>query len=138
MPASFCHMAVHIIFTTKNHHTWLKKPLQAVMYKYIASTIDHIGGYAITVGGTEDHLHILCTLPKDKSIGEFMANIKANSSKWFRTQYCAEFAWQDGYGAFSVSKSNLQTVAKYIENQEEHHHHTSTVSEFEALIKKHT
>jgi len=76
-------------------------------------------------------------MPKDLSIGEFMAKIKSNSSKWIRKEHCPDFNWQDGYAAFSVSKSNLDTVSAYIRNQDEHHHNTSAVEEFEALLKKH-
>lgn len=138
MPASFCHLAAHIIFTTKNHKTWLKKPLQPQMHAYLAGIIKNIGGIPIKINGIEDHVHILCLLPKDLSIGEFMAKIKANSSKWFRQTHCPEFSWQDGYAAFSVSKSNLNSVENYIINQDEHHHHTTAIEEFEALIKKHS
>ena len=138
MPASYCHLAVHIIFTTKNHSTWIKKPLQPLIHSYMAGIIEKTGGTPIKINGIEDHVHILCLMPKDLSIGEFMAKIKANSSKWFHTKHCPEFAWQDGYAAFSVSKSNIDAVEQYIINQEEHHHHTSTVAEFEALLQKHS
>jgi len=103
----------------------------------MAGIIKNLGGVPIIINGIEDHVHILCLLPKNLSIGEFMAKIKANSSKWFRETHCPEFSWQDGYGAFSVSKSNLEAVANYIDNQDEHHHHTSTIAEFDTLSKKH-
>ena len=138
MPASFCHLAVHVIFTTKNHKTWIKKPLQPQMHAYLAGIINNIGGVTIKINGIEDHVHILCLLPKDLSIGEFMAKIKANSSKWFRQNHCHEFSWQDGYAAFSVSKSNINQVEQYIINQEEHHHNTTAIEEFETLLKKHS
>jgi len=137
MPASFCHLAVHIVFTTKNHKTWLKKPLRPQMHAYLAGIINNIGGVSIKINGIEDHVHILCLLPKELSIGEFMAKIKANSSKWFRQAHCPDFGWQDGYAAFSVSKSNLNEVENYIANQDEHHHHTTAIEEFDALLKKH-
>ncbi len=137
MPASFCYLAVHIIFTTKNHKTWIKPPLQPSMHAYLAGIINNIGGVSIKIGGIEDHVHILCLLPKDLGIGEFMAKIKANSSKWFRQTHCPDFNWQDGYAAYSVSKSNLEAVETYIATQDEHHHHTSTTEEFDALLKKH-
>jgi hypothetical protein len=66
-----------------------------------------------------------------------MAKVKANSSKWFRAIHCPDFHWQDGYAAFSVSKSNLESVESYIDNQEEHHHHTTATEEWDALLKKH-
>jgi REP element-mobilizing transposase RayT len=137
MPASFCHLAAHIIFTTKNRKTWLKKPLQGIMHAYMGGIINNIGGITIKINGTEDHVHILCLLPKDLSIGDFMAKVKANSSKWFRATHCPDFHWQDGFAAFSVSKSNLESVESYIDNQEEHHHHTTATEEWDALLKKH-
>ena len=137
MPASYCHLAVHIIFTTKNHTRWLTKALQPKIHNYISGIINNIGGISIIVNGIEDHVHILCLMPKDLSIGEFMAKIKANSSRWIRKEHCSEFHWQDGYAAYSVSKSNLHTITAYIRNQNEHHHHTSAVDEFETLLKKH-
>ena len=66
-----------------------------------------------------------------------MTKIKANSSKWFREKHKLDFQWQDGYAAYSVSKSNVESVQKYIENQEEHHLHVSTQQEFDALLQKH-
>jgi len=137
MPESYCYLAVHIIFTTKNHNMYIIKPLQPGMHAYLGGIINKLGGVSIKINGIEDHVHILCLLPKNLSIGEFMAKIKANSSKWFRQTHCPEFSWQDGYGAFSVSKSNMDAVANYIANQDEHHHHTSTIAEFDALLKKH-
>ena len=107
------------------------------MYAYLAGIINNIGGLSIKINGIDDHVHILCLLPKDLSIGEFMAKIKANSSKWFRQTHCPDFGWQDGYAAFSVSKSNLVTVENYIINQEEHHLHTTSSAEFDELLKKH-
>jgi len=137
MPSSLCHLAVHIVFSTKNHKTWIKKPLQGIRHSYLAGIINNTGGKAICINGIEDHVHILCLMPKDLSIGQFLAKIKANSSKWFSREYYPEFSWQDGYAAFSVSKSNIDAVKRYIENQEEHHHHTSAIEEFEKLLKRH-
>ena len=137
MPASFAHLAVHIVFSTQNHKTWFKPEFREDMHSYLAAIINNIGGKAIKVGGTQDHVHILCLLPKDLSPGEFMAKIKANSSKWFRDKHFHDFHWQDGYGMFSVSKSSLDAVKKYIENQLEHHYNLSAWEEFDRLLARH-
>jgi putative transposase len=79
------------------------------------------------------HKHLL----KDFSISEFLAKINANSNRRMRKKHCPEFNWQDGYAAYSVSKSNLEVVRNYIQNQDEHHHHTIVIEEFEARLKKH-
>jgi putative transposase len=76
-------------------------------------------------------------LPKDISPVEFMANIKANSSKWFRSKFDDKFHWQDGYGMFSVSRSNIPEVEKYISNQQSRHAKVTSDEEFEALVRKH-
>jgi len=137
MPDSFCHLAAHIVFSTKNRKTWLKPPHQEDMYAYIAGIINQTGGRPIKINGIDDHVHILCLLPKDLSPTQFMAKIKANSSKWFREKHNPEFHWQDGYALFSVSKSQIPDVEKYITDQKEHHFNVSAWAEFDALLKKH-
>lgn len=137
MPDSYCHLAVHIIFSTWNRHTWLKSPAREEMHAYLAGTINKAGGKAIKINGTEDHVHILCLLSKDVSPAEFMAKIKTNSSKWFREKHDEHFHWQDGYAMFSVSVSQLPVVEKYIIDQEEHHHNMTAWAEFDAMLKKH-
>ena len=137
MPASFCHLAVHIVFSTKNRKTWLKKPFADEMYGYLNGIIKNLNGIPLAIGGIEDHIHILCLAPKEISMVEFMTKLKANSSKWFREHARQDFHWQDGYAAFSVSKSNIESVKNYIEHQEDHHHNTTTEEEFNALLKKH-
>ena len=137
MPASYAHLAVHIVFSTHNHKTWLKPEIRDAMHSYLAAIINRTGGKAIKVGGTQDHIHILCLLPKNLSPGEFMAKIKANSSKWIREKHFPDFHWQDGYGLFSVSKSDLNRVKDYIENQLEHHYNLSAWEEFDRLLARH-
>jgi REP element-mobilizing transposase RayT len=88
------------------------------------------------VGGTEDHAHVLYRLPPTMTLVESVAVIKANSSKWIRTQV-PRFAWQKGYGAFSVSSSQIATVIRYIDNQELHHRKISFEEEFVTLLRKH-
>ena len=137
MPDSFCHLATHIVFSTRNRKTWLKQPIRTEMHAYLAGIIKNTGGKTIAVNGTEDHVHILCLLPKDLSPAEFMAKVKANSSKWFRATHEPQFHWQDGYAMFSVSKSQIPEVEKYIAEQEEHHFNLSAWAEFDAMLKRH-
>jgi len=75
--------------------------------------------------------------PSTQSTADFMAKVKANSSKWFRAMHEPTFHWQEGYGAFSVSKSNVDDMIAYIHNQRDHHYHTNAIDEFDALLKKH-
>ena len=137
MPASYCHLALHIVFSTRDRATWLKEPLAEEMYKYLSGIISNLKGVSIQIGGVNDHVHILCMAPKDLSLVEFMTKLKANSSKWFREHSKLDFHWQDGYAAFSVSKSMIPAVKEYIVNQKEHHKHTNFEVEFKSLLEKH-
>jgi len=85
------------------------------------------------MGGTENHVHILFHLPPKLALAKAVALLKANSSKWMGER----FSWQEGYGAFSVSSSNLDQVGRYIQNQEAHHRKTTFEDEFRALLRKH-
>lgn len=93
--------------------------------------------YVVTVGGETDHVHILCTLPRDITISDFMEQIKRSSSKWLKVEYNAysTFSWQRGYGIFSVSQSKCDIVKDYIDNQFEHHKHVSFKDEYERWLK---
>ena len=91
---------------------------------------------AIAVGGTEDHVHLLFHLPPKLALAKAVLLLKSNSSKWIGEQG-REFSWQEGYGAFSVSSSNLDAVIRYIQRQEEHHRKVGFEEEFRAILKKH-
>lgn len=116
MPTSLCQIAVHIVFGTKLH----KPVLTDNIHPYIHGIITNLGGIPVCLNGTADHIHILCYLPKEHSISDFVRTIKANSSKWFR-QRNPRMEWQKGYAAFGVSKTNIPSVEEYIRNQKEHH-----------------
>ncbi|HOZ01355.1 MAG TPA: IS200/IS605 family transposase [Candidatus Syntrophosphaera sp.] len=138
MPDSFCHLAAHIVFSTRNRKRYLHSPQQEEMHAYLAGIINKLGGKALKINGTEDHVHILCLLPKELSPADFMARVKANSSKWYREKHSLEFQWQDGYAMYSVSKSRLPEVEKYITGQKEHHFNISAWEEFDAMLKRHS
>ncbi len=91
---------------------------------------------ALSIGGTENHVHILLHLPPKLALAKAVLLLKANSSKWMAEQR-KDFSWQEGYGAFSVSSSNLDQVGRYIQNQEMHHRKNSFEDEFRALLRKH-
>ena len=96
-------------------------------------------GVALTINGVEDHVHMLLSLPPMVAIAEAMRVVKANSSKWVHEKWPqrAAFAWQTGYGAFSVSQSQAESVKKYISEQEQHHKHTTFQEEFIAFLTRH-
>jgi putative transposase len=137
MPTSYCHLSVHIIFSTKDRSNSLTREKKSELHQYIGGIINNIMGQSIVVGGTEDHVHILCLLPKEMSISNFVRSIKSNSSKWLHEKYHSPFAWQTGYAVFAVSKSNVESVRQYINNQEEHHKKETYIQEFEKYMKVH-
>ena len=109
------------------------------MHAYIGGIIRDLGGIPIEVGGIEDHVHILAKLPATIAIADALREIKSNSSKWAgeRPDLVKVFAWQNGYAAFTVSKSQSPSVRKYIRNQEQHHRKKSFKEELLALLEKH-
>ena len=127
---------LHVIFSTKQREKLIPKNLQPELWSYMADIFHNRGITPIAINGTDDHAHALFHLPPSIALAKAMLLLKANSSRWM-SEHGKKFAWQDGYGAFSVSVSNTATVANYIRNQEEHHHKMSFEEEFVALLKKH-
>jgi putative transposase len=140
MPQSLTKLYVHIIFSTKNRSPLLEdENIRNQMYAYLASILREFNCPALVIGGTVDHIHILCTLSKTTTLTDVIREIKRNSSKWIKTkgtQY-NDFYWQSGYGAFSVSYSNIPHARDYIINQQEHHKQTTFQDELRSFLKKH-
>jgi len=113
--------------------------LKPRLWAYMNGIISNIGGKAVAINGMADHTHILMVLPPTIAIAEALRTVKANSSKWVHEnwQEQSKFAWQSGYSAFSVSRSGVKDVVRYIDNQEEHHRKLSYQDELLALLKKH-
>ena len=138
MANTYTKLNIHIVFHVKSTGICIKKEDLPKIFAYIGGVIRNIGGYPITVGGIENHIHILATMPKTMSVSEFVQKIKANSSRWIKTldKYYESFAWQEGYGAFCVSPSLLKKTIRYIETQEQHHHEISVRDEFIQFLKE--
>ena len=136
MGQSLSQVIIHIIFSTKNREPYLKGELKKHSHAYLAVIIRNLGSETIRIGGTEDHIHIACTLPRTMSQSELIKEIKSNSSKWLHDEGLPEFHWQTGYGAFSISPSHISLLVDYIDNQEEHHKTRSFKDEFRAFMKK--
>jgi len=119
---SLANILTHLIFSTKNREPLLAdKDLRQRAHAYLAAVLKDLRCPALIVGGVADHVHILCQLGKTQSVSVVMEHLKTSSSKWLKTQGVRTFSWQRGYGAFSVSQSNVASVVSYIEKQEEHH-----------------
>ena len=137
MPQSLANILTHLIFSTKNREPLLSdKDLRRRAHDYLAAVLKDLRCPALIVGGVADHVHILCQLAKTQSVSVIMEHLKASSSKWLKTQGVRTFSWQRGYGAFSVSQSNVASVVSYIEKQEEHHRTVTFEEEFRLFLKR--
>ncbi|HEY7402729.1 MAG TPA: IS200/IS605 family transposase [Candidatus Angelobacter sp.] len=126
----------HIVFSTKDRRRLISKSMQPKLWSYIAGIGRNHGFLVLANGGMEDHVHLLIQLPPVLSVAEAVSLVKTNSSRWMN-DHGMSFAWQEGYGDFSVSKSNLGAVERYIANQEQHHRKMTFEEEFLGLLKKH-
>ncbi len=124
---------LHIVFSTKDRLKLIPKEKQARTWAYLAGICHRYKIFVHEIGGMEDHVHMLIQLPPTIALAEAVLEVKASSSKWMGKS----FAWQRGYGAFSVCRSTLDRVARYIRNQEAHHRKMSFEEEFIALLDKH-
>ena len=139
MSHSHTKLIYHCIFSTKHRQPLLNDDLRASVCSYIAGILRQSGNHLVRAGGTTDHLHLLVELKQDTPIAEAMRVVKANSSKWVNENLPSErrFAWQTGYGAFSVSSSAVPSVLEYIDNQETRHRCRSFQEEYLALLERH-
>ncbi len=139
MPQSLVQIYVHIVFSTKHRRPFLTDvAFRARTHAYLAGTCNKLESPAIKVGGVEDHVHILCRLSKTSDVATLIREIKRESSKWVKDECpsLAEFHWQAGYGAFSISPSHVDGLVAYIANQESHHKQESFQDEFRRLCQK--
>ncbi|MGC4017674.1 MAG: IS200/IS605 family transposase [Luteolibacter sp.] len=137
MPSSFTALHVHVIFSTKERFPWIKSAWRERLYGFLTTILLERGVTPLAIGGMPDHIHLLLKLKPIHAPADVVRELKSVSSKWIRDERLEPiFGWQDGYGAFSVSPSNLETVCRYIENQEEHHRIHSAEEEFRNFLKK--
>jgi putative transposase len=136
MAHTFSRNHLHVIFSTKDRRKTIPKEWQPRLWAYLAGICKNHEMIALGVGGTENHVHILLHLPPKLALAKAVLLLKTNSSKWMSEQG-SDFSWQEGYGAFSVSSSNIDQVTRYIRNQEAHHRKTSFEQEFRALLERH-
>jgi len=123
----------HVVFSTKERRPVIKEPEK--LWAYIAGTARNLDYEPVAVGGTEDHVHMLLRLPAHTPVAEATQKLKANSSRWLG-ENGTWYGWQHGYGAFTVSASNVDGVRQYVQNQPEHHRRRSFEEEFVALLAK--
>jgi putative transposase len=140
MPQSLSAVYIHLVFSTKERRPFLRdKSLREKLHAELGGMSRTLECPPLLVGGVEDHVHMLCRFGRTITQAEWVKEIKRVSNIWLKEQSpnFADFEWQGGYSDFSVSKSNLVPVQKYIVNQEEHHKKVSFQDELRALLKKH-
>jgi putative transposase len=135
MPHTCGNILLHLIFSTAHRRPLIKPEFRDDLFAYMGGIIREMNGTALIINGTADHVHILIRIRPSHAPAEIARVVKTNSSRWIRER-CPEFAWQTGYGAFSVSESNVPVVTKYIASQEEHHKKHSFEDEFRAFLAK--
>jgi putative transposase len=136
MSHTYSQNVLHVIFSTKDRQRIISPDLQPRLWSYTAGVCKKLEIHIHAVGGIEDHIHLLIQIPPSLSVAKAILTVKSNSSRWANEQG-HKFARQQGYGAFSVSSSNIPAVAQYIRNQQEHHKKRGFEEEFVALLKKH-
>jgi REP element-mobilizing transposase RayT len=139
MAHSYTCLLYHLVFSTKGREPWLQAELRPRLWEYLSGAIRSEGGFCLLANGVSDHVHLLARLRQDRAVSDVLRSIRANSSGWIHECFpkLQSFHWQDGYGAFTVSRSRAQVVLRYIANQEVHHRRLTFQEEFLALLKAH-
>ena len=139
MRHSLTRIWIHGVFGTKHRQGLLRDDMRTDLLNHIRDEMEKIGCGVRCINGTRDHIHVLFLSPKELSIAQIMKSIKGESSHWINQGDRAKvkFAWQVGYGGFSVSESMVSRVKKYIQNQAEHHRTMTFREEYELLVKNH-
>ena len=127
---------LHFIFSAHGRRALIKLDFRADLFAYLSGIIREMDATALIINGTTDHVHMLVRIRPAQSSAQIARVVKANSSRWVHEKWSRDFAWQTGYGVFSVSESNAAAVTKYIAEQEEHHLKHSFQEEFVAFLKK--
>jgi putative transposase len=138
MAQSLSKVFIHVIFSTKNREPWLDSDIRPATHAYLATVCRDLDTEAYRIGGTMDHVHIAATLPRTLTQSDLVQKLKTSSTHWLKRQdkKYAGFAWQRGYGVFSISKSQLPALVKYIAEQEEHHKTQTFQDEFRTILKR--
>ena len=138
MAHTFANLLTHLIFSTKDRLPSIRPEIRDDLWAYLGGIVRELGGTAVVIGGTADHVHLLVGLPGTVALADALRVVKTNSSRWVRRErHSRDFAWQVGYGAFSVSQSNAAAVSKYTQGQAEHHRRVSFQEEFISFLRKH-
>jgi putative transposase len=139
MAQSLAKILIHTVFSTKERRPFLQdEKLRREMHHYLGGILTHLDCQPILVGGVADHVHLLSSLSRNREPSEMVKELKRGSSIWIKQREPAlkDFAWQNGYGMFSIGFSQIGPVQKYIADQEPHHRKISFQDEFRLLLKR--
>jgi len=136
---SYSSCLMHVVFSTKERRRFITSDLRERLWAYIGGIARENGMNALAIGGTDNHVHVLLALPSTMPLAKAVQLIKGGSSKWIHETFPAQagFAWQEGYGAFSVAVSGVKHTVAYVESQEEHHRTKTFEEEYLAFLQRH-
>ena len=139
MANTFTSLHCHIVFSTKNRERWLRSEIEDDVWRYLGGICRTHGVIALQIGGVEDHVHLMIGMPPTLALSDVVKRIKGESSKWLSAEKksLTGFAWQDGYGAFTVGKSQISDTIRYIQNQREHHAKVTFEDEYRKFLGVH-
>lgn len=134
MPQSLANVLVHLVFSTKDRTPYLTNDLRRQLFPYMGGVLRNIECPVLQIGGVEDHVHILLRISRTITLAQLVEKTKTSTSKWIKTKGPIDFAWQAGYGAFSVGQGESDRVVRYIQGQEAHHRSVCFQDELRALF----
>jgi REP element-mobilizing transposase RayT len=138
MPQSFACLHYHFVFSNKNRTPTLVAGLRPRLFEYFGGILRAEGGRLVAAGGVDDHVHLLAGLSREMSVAVALRLLKTNSSRWLHGNAAMpSFAWQNGYAAFTVNRSQMGAVERYLARQEDHHRKLTFQDEFRALLRRH-
>ena len=135
---TYTNLAYHVVFSTKKRRRLIGPDLRPRLTQFVGGIIRQREGKLLAMNGAEDHTHLLAVLVPKRAVSDQVRDIKALSSGWIHDTFdnLKDFSWQEGYSAFSVGKSNLDSVRRYIDRQQEHHREISFEEELIALLER--
>lgn len=138
MANTYSQIYLHIVFSVKGRHSLIALKWREELYKYICGIVNNKQQKVYAIGGVADHIHILISIKPNVLISDLVREIKSNSSKWIKEKkfVLGKFEWQEGYGIFSSSQSQLDVLINYINNQEKHHQKKTFKEEYLELLQK--
>lgn len=137
MPSTHASLHYHLVFSTKHREPWLSPESRSRVHEYLGGTMRGMGGVAHAIGGTGDHVHVLAGLKATHCLAEVMRELKSESSGWVRRELgWPGFAWQEGYGAFTLAASGIESARAYVLGQEERHRTLTFQEEYLEFLER--